>query len=181
MGRSVSPTCLLAWEIVTGSVCVIFADSTFVRRRKCEERMNSFPNFMATVAVEKEEFKIHFLGLFSERADAVPIVLFHGWPGRFPGFHTFIHANEPYRKFLRIPADTIFDETEVLPSEPAVSYHCPVVAWLRFLFLCTATPRILHERRMHYHESVNGRSGFRFRLHRSRGGYREFSCEDVRA
>jgi len=48
--------------------------------RKCEEHMNSFPNFMASVVVGKEEYKIHFVGLFSDKADAIPLALFHGWP-----------------------------------------------------------------------------------------------------
>ncbi|EDN02319.1 predicted protein [Histoplasma mississippiense (nom. inval.)] len=58
--------------------------------RKNEEFINSFPNFKATVDLpagnENEEFKIHFVALFSQRADAIPIALLHGWPGSFLEF-----------------------------------------------------------------------------------------------
>jgi len=43
--------------------------------------MNTFPNFMSKVELGREEFSIHFVALFSEKADAIPITLFHGWPG----------------------------------------------------------------------------------------------------
>ncbi|KAE9369905.1 alpha/beta-hydrolase [Stipitochalara longipes BDJ] len=54
--------------------------------RKCERYMNSFPHFIADVALGKEQHKIHFVGLFSEQPDAIPLVLFHGWPGSFLEF-----------------------------------------------------------------------------------------------
>ncbi|OJD15740.1 hypothetical protein AJ78_04038 [Emergomyces pasteurianus Ep9510] len=56
--------------------------------RKNEEYINSFPNFRATVnlATGNEEFKIHFVALFSQKTDAIPVALFHGWPGSFLEF-----------------------------------------------------------------------------------------------
>lgn len=48
-------------------------------RRACEAPINTFPQFTATV----EDIKVHFLALFSERKDAIPIVFLHGWPGMF--------------------------------------------------------------------------------------------------
>ncbi|OJD11250.1 hypothetical protein ACJ73_09579, partial [Blastomyces percursus] len=54
--------------------------------RKNEEYINSFPNFMATInlpAVGNEDFKIHFVALFSQKADAIPVAILHGWPGSF--------------------------------------------------------------------------------------------------
>lgn len=51
--------------------------------RKTEDRINSYPNF--TVPIEdgqtKFTFDIHFVALFSKKADAVPLLLLHGWPG----------------------------------------------------------------------------------------------------
>ena len=35
--------------------------------------------------LEGERYGVHFVGLFSERRDAVPICLLHGWPGMPPG------------------------------------------------------------------------------------------------
>jgi hypothetical protein len=43
--------------------------------------MNSYPHFISNVALGKEEHKIHFVALFSENPDAIPLALFHGWPG----------------------------------------------------------------------------------------------------
>lgn len=54
--------------------------------RAHEARLNGFPNFMAKVKVdddEEEAMDVHFVGLFSQREDAVPLVLLHGWPGMF--------------------------------------------------------------------------------------------------
>ncbi|KAL4870773.1 hypothetical protein BDV12DRAFT_43884 [Aspergillus spectabilis] len=47
--------------------------------RAVEERANSFPQF----TTEIEGLSIHFAALFSEKSDAVPLVLLHGWPGSY--------------------------------------------------------------------------------------------------
>ena len=52
--------------------------------RKHEDHINSFPNF--TVPVTDDDgvtIDVHFMALFSEKADAVPIAFYHGWPGRY--------------------------------------------------------------------------------------------------
>ncbi|KAI9738745.1 MAG: hypothetical protein M1834_008252 [Cirrosporium novae-zelandiae] len=46
--------------------------------RSMETHINSFPQFTYDI----EGLKIHFVALFSQREDAVPIVLVHGWPGK---------------------------------------------------------------------------------------------------
>jgi microsomal epoxide hydrolase len=51
--------------------------------RSCEDHVNSFPNFRVTINDDNGvEFQIHFVALFSQRTDAIPIAFFHGWPGR---------------------------------------------------------------------------------------------------
>ena len=54
--------------------------------RKTEDRINALPNF--GVEVEHDGFKcnVHFAALFSKKADAVPLLLLHGWPGSFLEF-----------------------------------------------------------------------------------------------
>ncbi|PLB38419.1 epoxide hydrolase family protein [Aspergillus candidus] len=47
--------------------------------RTCETRANSFPQFTIPV----EDINLHFAALFSEKPDAIPIILLHGWPGSF--------------------------------------------------------------------------------------------------
>lgn len=55
--------------------------------RKHEDHINSFPNF--TVPIKDDDgitIDMHFMALFSEKSDAVPIVFTHGWPGSFLEF-----------------------------------------------------------------------------------------------
>ncbi|KAL4921801.1 Alpha/Beta hydrolase protein [Aspergillus aurantiobrunneus] len=47
--------------------------------RAVEERANGFPQY----TTEIEGLTIHFAALFSEKPDAVPVVLLHGWPGSY--------------------------------------------------------------------------------------------------
>lgn len=54
--------------------------------RACEERINAFPNFTVPIVDDGaggtgHEFEVHFMALFSRKADAVPLLLMHGWPG----------------------------------------------------------------------------------------------------
>jgi len=45
--------------------------------------MNSFPNFKAQIHdIYDTDFDIHFIGLFSTKPDAIPVLLLHGWPGK---------------------------------------------------------------------------------------------------
>jgi microsomal epoxide hydrolase len=57
------------------------------QRRKTESHINSFPNYTADITDDDgTTFKIHFVALFSEKKDAVPITFLHGWPGSFLEF-----------------------------------------------------------------------------------------------
>ncbi|RDW86741.1 epoxide hydrolase family protein [Aspergillus mulundensis] len=47
--------------------------------RAVEEQVNCFPQY----TTEIEGLTIHFAALFSEKTDAIPIVLLHGWPGSY--------------------------------------------------------------------------------------------------
>lgn len=55
--------------------------------RKYEDHLNSFPQY--TVQIKDDEgrdYDVHFMALFSEKADAIPIGFYHGWPGSFMEF-----------------------------------------------------------------------------------------------
>ncbi|KAJ5111272.1 Isopenicillin N synthase [Penicillium argentinense] len=52
------------------------------RWKSSEDRINSFPQWK----IEVEDLSIHFVGLFSRKKDAIPILLIHGWPGSFLEF-----------------------------------------------------------------------------------------------
>ncbi|WP_329609604.1 epoxide hydrolase [Mesorhizobium muleiense] len=45
--------------------------------RRCEARINAFPQFRAEI----DGLRIHFLHVRSRHEDALPIILTHGWPG----------------------------------------------------------------------------------------------------
>lgn len=45
--------------------------------RQCEARLNAFGQFMTEI----DGLEIHFLHVRSSRADAVPLIMTHGWPG----------------------------------------------------------------------------------------------------
>ncbi len=45
--------------------------------RKIETRLNSFPNFITNI----DGLDIHFIHVKSKHADALPIIVTHGWPG----------------------------------------------------------------------------------------------------
>jgi pimeloyl-ACP methyl ester carboxylesterase len=45
--------------------------------RQCEEKLNALPNFITEI----DGLDIHFLHVRSEREDALPLIVTHGWPG----------------------------------------------------------------------------------------------------
>lgn len=50
--------------------------------RAQEKHINSFDNFRMQI----DGLDIHFIGHFSEKKDAIPIIFMHGWPGSFSEF-----------------------------------------------------------------------------------------------
>lgn len=60
--------------------------------RVTEEQLNSFPHFTVPIQDEEDTYQIHFVGLFSEKSDAIPICLLHGWPGSFLEFLQLLTA-----------------------------------------------------------------------------------------
>jgi microsomal epoxide hydrolase len=50
--------------------------------RAQEKHINSFDNFKMQI----DDINLHFVALFSEKKDAIPIVFMHGWPGSFIEF-----------------------------------------------------------------------------------------------
>ena len=46
--------------------------------RRAETTLNAFPQFRTTI----DGLGIHFLHVRSPQADALPVVMTHGWPGR---------------------------------------------------------------------------------------------------
>ncbi|KAK4981979.1 hypothetical protein LTR50_007860 [Elasticomyces elasticus] len=85
--------------------------------RKQEEHINSFPNY--TIPIKDDdghEFTVHFVALFSEKEDAVPIGLYHGWPGSFLEFLTVLEL----LKSKYSPSDLPYHI--IAPSLPGYAY-----------------------------------------------------------
>jgi hypothetical protein len=85
-----------------------------------------------------EGITIHFVGLFSEKKDAVPLLLLHGWPGKTnSGFglrETNVEeTNLPdYRKLFGVSAYIAKVPRRVYPRDFALSLDCAFFTGLRF-------------------------------------------------
>lgn len=85
--------------------------------RAYEDRVNSFPNFKAKVQDnEGNSLDIHFMALFSEREDAVPIALLHGWPSSFASFMDILRLIKAKYSPKDLPYHII------VPSLPGYAY-----------------------------------------------------------
>ena len=52
--------------------------------------MNSFAHYTVPVDDDGRTYNMHFVALFSEKSDAIPLILLHGWPGSFYLLSTFV-------------------------------------------------------------------------------------------
>src|SRR6266566_3249388 len=74
-------------------------------RRKVERKLNTFQHFKSIVTVDGRSQSIHFVGLFSKNDSAIPIALFHGWPGLF-SYKCNYNSLQLNRKFYGVPSHT---------------------------------------------------------------------------
>jgi microsomal epoxide hydrolase len=77
------------------------------------------PNFTIPVQQNNETFNVHFVALFSQRADAIPILLLHGWPGNFMEFSSIMEILSQ-----RYTAETLPYHI-VVPSLPGYAFSSP--------------------------------------------------------
>ncbi|KAK6067841.1 cytochrome p450 alkane hydroxylase [Seiridium cupressi] len=85
--------------------------------REQERRINSFPNFKASVNDGNgNTIEVQFLALFSERADAIPIAFFHGWPGSICEFLDLLDILKDRYSSKDLPYHVI------VPSLPGYAY-----------------------------------------------------------
>ncbi|KAK2776195.1 putative epoxide hydrolase [Colletotrichum kahawae] len=58
-----------------------------------EARVNEYANFKAKIIDDDgASYSIHFIGLFSKKKDAIPLMCIHGWPGSFLEFIGILSA-----------------------------------------------------------------------------------------
>lgn len=85
--------------------------------RKHEDYINSFPNYAAQVKDDAgHTFDVHFVALFSEKQDAIPIGLYHGWPGSFLEFLQILELLKSKYSPKDLPYHVI------VPSIPGYTY-----------------------------------------------------------
>ena len=87
--------------------------------RKHEARLNEFPQFTTTIDGQT----IHFLHLRSPEADAMPLLLVHGWPGSIVEFLDVIGPLSDPRGHGDDPSDAFH---LVIPSIPGHGFSAPL-------------------------------------------------------
>ncbi|KAH3995825.1 hypothetical protein HBH92_066700 [Parastagonospora nodorum] len=82
--------------------------------RAQEKHINSFDNFRMQI----DSVDVHFVALFSEKKDAVPIILMHGWPGSFIEFLPMLELVKKQYEKKNLPYHLI------VPSLPGYTLSC---------------------------------------------------------
>ena len=88
--------------------------------RVWERRLNELPQFTTTIDGQN----IHFLHVRSPEADAIPLILTHGWPGSFTEFLDVIGPLTDPRAHGADPANAFH---LVVPSIPGYGFSSPLV------------------------------------------------------
>lgn len=85
--------------------------------RKTEARINSIPNYTVPIkGRDGDTYTVHFAALFSEKPDAVPVCLIHGWPGSFIEFYYYLELAKSKWSAKDLPYHFI------VPSMPGYAY-----------------------------------------------------------
>ncbi|KAK4498908.1 hypothetical protein PRZ48_009418 [Zasmidium cellare] len=87
--------------------------------RKHEDHINSYPNFTARVKDFNEAghaLDIHFIALFSQKKDATPLLMLHGWPGSVLEFTQILDILKEKYTPATLPYHVI------VPSLPGYAY-----------------------------------------------------------
>ena len=92
--------------------------------RKAEAEINTYPQFTTTI----DGLDVHFLHVRSPEADALPLLLTHGWPGSFVEFLDVIGPLADPRAHGGDPDDAFH---VVIPSVPGFGFSGPVtdIGW----------------------------------------------------
>jgi microsomal epoxide hydrolase len=105
-------------------------------RRSIEKRVNSFANYTAEIEHDGNKYQVHFMGLFSEKKDAQPIIMTHGWPGE-PSSIRECHEAELSRIFPRVFTSDRIPVQEVHSRDITCPSHRTILDRLWILFAPT--------------------------------------------
>jgi microsomal epoxide hydrolase len=110
------------WESLTGITNPHCSNKLIYHysRRKFETHLNTFPQYLTPITdTDGAVFKMHFLALFSEKPDAVPILMLHGWPGSFLEFLPLLSILSTRYNPTTLPYHI------VVPSLPGYAFSSP--------------------------------------------------------
>jgi microsomal epoxide hydrolase len=88
-------------------------------RREVENSINAFSNFTIPIQHKDDTFDIHFVALFSQKQDAIPVMLLHGWPGNFMEFLSIMKILTKRYTPATLPYHII------VPSLPGYAFSSP--------------------------------------------------------
>jgi pimeloyl-ACP methyl ester carboxylesterase len=105
--------------------------------RATERRLNRLPHYRTAI----DGLSVHFIHLRSPVADAVPVIMTHGWPGSFFEFEQVIQRladpaafGEPPRPAFHVVVPSLpgygFSEA---PNEPGWNIHRIAAAWAELM------------------------------------------------
>lgn len=114
--------------------------------KKQEAILNQYPNFITEI----EGQNIHYLHIKSPRANAVPLMLIHGWPGSFADFTRVIGPLTDPKEPDRLAFDL------VIPSIPGFGFSVPVKEKGYNMFKIAATFATLMDRLGYAKFAVHG-------------------------
>jgi microsomal epoxide hydrolase len=84
-----------------------------------ESRVNNVPNFTLPIKHDGGIYTIHFMALFSQKPDAIPLLMLHGWPGNFMEFLSIFEI-----LMKKYTPDTLPYHV-VVPSLPGYAFSSP--------------------------------------------------------
>lgn len=80
--------------------------------KKLEEKVNRYGNYLVKMEEDGTEVELHFVHARSEKIEAVPLLLLHGWPGMLTNLDIWCFL-------FRSPAGTFLDFHKVM--EPLIN------------------------------------------------------------
>ncbi|KAG6361728.1 hypothetical protein INS49_009956 [Diaporthe citri] len=89
-----------------------------ISQHKYQESINAIPNFKVPVEDDGETYDVHFAGLFSQKKDATPLLLSHGWPGSFLEFLPIL--SKVQKQYASDPASLPYHL--IVPSVPGYGF-----------------------------------------------------------
>ncbi|KAL1867875.1 hypothetical protein Daus18300_006150 [Diaporthe australafricana] len=111
-----------------------------VATHKYQEQINGIPNFKVPVEDEGVTYDVHFAGLFSQKKDATPLLLSHGWPGSFLEFLPILQKVQ--KQYAADPASLPYHL--IVPSLPGYGFsNIPVTVDMNMVIVSRVLNKLM--------------------------------------